>query len=183
MAQRPSAMMGPGGAGRQSMYPPQSNNPANIMFGGPSSSANQARLISKQAELEGLRALKDQSARMVKELERLAEKVDIMADGGDSIASVMGSWQGVFRAIQIARASTVFTNPSSATAEPGSADTSTEDAESDDDLYNYGPARTSKPALIDTMVRIPIDLDGALARSKDEGAAADSSVSAASVSH
>ena len=64
------------------MYP-QANNPANIMFGGPSSSANQARLISKQAELEGLRALKDQSARMVKELERLAEKVDIMADGGD----------------------------------------------------------------------------------------------------
>lgn len=109
------------------MYP-QTNNPANIMFGGPSSSANQARLISKQAELEGLRALKDQSARMVKELERLAEKVDIMADGGDckyltgktlrhlavtdivlvvfdlaAIASVMGSWQGVFRAIQIAR--------------------------------------------------------------------------------
>lgn len=64
------------------MYP-QSNNSANIMFGGPSSSANQARLISKQAELEGLRALKDQSAKMVKELERLAEKVDIMADGGD----------------------------------------------------------------------------------------------------
>lgn len=62
---------------------PQANNAANIMFGGPSSSANQARLVSKQAELEGLRALKDQSARMVKELERLAEKVDIMADGGD----------------------------------------------------------------------------------------------------
>ncbi|TKY90846.1 hypothetical protein EX895_000844 [Sporisorium graminicola] len=171
MAQRPSAMMGPGGAGRQSMYP-QPNNPANIMFGGPSSSANQARLISKQAELEGLRALKDQSARMVKELERLAEKVDIMADGGDSIASVMGSWQGVFRAIQIARASTVFTNPS-ATDANSSADTSTEE---DDDLYTYGPASTSKPALIDTMVRLPLDLDGAISRSKDDSAA-DSSAS------
>lgn len=64
------------------MYP-QASGAANIMLGGPSSSANQMRLISKQAELEGLRALKDQSARMVKELERLAEKVDIMADGGD----------------------------------------------------------------------------------------------------
>lgn len=54
------------------------------MYSGQSmSSANQARLASKQAELEGLRALKEQSARMVKELERLAEKVDIMADGGD----------------------------------------------------------------------------------------------------
>lgn len=81
MAARQSSMAGPGAASRQSMYP--QSNPSNIMFGGPSSSANQARLISKQAELEGLRALKDQSARMVKELERLAEKVDIMADGGD----------------------------------------------------------------------------------------------------
>ncbi|KAJ1030084.1 hypothetical protein NDA16_000997 [Ustilago loliicola] len=173
MAARQSSMMGPGGAGRQSMYP-QANNPANIMFGGPSSSANQARLISKQAELEGLRALKDQSAKMVKELERLAEKVDIMADGGDSIASVMGSWQGVFRAIQIARASTVFMNPNG--TEGNSADTSVEQEEDDDDLYNYGPAPTSKPALIDTMVRIPIDLDGAISRSKDEDAA-DSSAS------
>ncbi|SPC63677.1 uncharacterized protein UHOD_00962 [Ustilago sp. UG-2017b] len=174
MAARQSSMMGPGGAGRQSMYP-QSNNSANIMFGGPSSSANQARLISKQAELEGLRALKDQSAKMVKELERLAEKVDIMADGGDSIASVMGSWQGVFRAIQIARASTLFMNPGG-TEGNNSADTSTEQEEDDDDLYNYGPAPTSKPALIDTMVRIPIDLDGAIARSKDENPA-DSSAS------
>lgn len=129
----------------------------------------------------------------------------------------MGSWQGVFRAIQIARgklrfplsflspfllsateiladlfilpapvldlvqraASTVFTNP---TAGTDNADTSTSEQgdaaeESDDDLYNYGPAPTSKPALIDTMVRIPIDLDGAIARSKDENAA-DTSASA-----
>lgn len=157
------------------MYP-QASGAANIMLGGPSSSANQMRLISKQAELEGLRALKDQSARMVKELERLAEKVDIMADGGDSIASVMGSWQGVFRAIQIARASTVFTNP--AAYETKAADTS-EEQEEEDDLYNYGPAPTSKPALIDTMVRIPVDLDGAIARSKDDSAL---DTSAASIS-
>ncbi|SNX81951.1 uncharacterized protein MEPE_00656 [Melanopsichium pennsylvanicum] len=177
MAQRPSAMMNPNAAGRQSMYP-QTNNPANIMFGGPSSSANHARLISKQAELEGLRALKDQSARMVKELERLAEKVDIMADGGDSIASVMGSWQGVFRAIQIARASTIFTNPLATTSTDAGADTSTEQ-DSDDDLYSYGPAPTSKPALIDTMVRIPVNLND-IARSKDESG--DNSTSA-SLSH
>lgn len=66
--------------------------------------------------------------------------------------------------------------------EPTSADTSAEQ-DSDDDLYNYGPAPTSKPALIDTMVRIPIDLDDAIARSKDESnAAADSSEAGASVS-
>lgn len=66
-------------------------------------------------------------------------------------------------------------NPT-ATEGNNSADTSAEQEEDDDDLYNYGPAPTSKPALIDTMVRIPIDLDGAIARSKDENAA-DSSAS------
>lgn len=71
-------------------------------------------------------------------------------------------------------ASTVFMNPAGVEGSTN-ADTSAEQEE-DDDLYNYGPAPTSKPALIDTMVRIPIDLDGALARSKDE--AADTSASA-----
>lgn len=87
MAARSSALgMGPGGVGaaRQSMYPQSATSSASSMYSGQSmSSANQARLASKQAELEGLRALKEQSARMVKELEKLAEKVDIMADGGD----------------------------------------------------------------------------------------------------
>lgn len=59
--------------------------------------------------------------------------------------------------------------------DPSSADTSTE--QDDDDLYTYGPASTSKPALIDTMVRIPLDLDGAIARSKDESADVSASVS------
>ena len=63
----------------------------------------------------------------------------------------------------------MFTNPVS--TEPTSADTSTEADEDEDDLYNYGPAPTSRPALIDTMVRIPIDLDGAIARAKDDSAA------------
>lgn len=67
-----------------------------------------------------------------------------------------------------------------AAAETNSADTSAEQEE-EDDLYNYGPAPTSRPALIDTMVRIPLDLDGAIARSKDDSAA-DTSASAASVS-
>ena len=71
-------------------------------------------------------------------------------------------------------------NPTGTEGNSSSADTST-DQEEDDDLYTYGPATTSKPALIDTMVRIPIDLDGAIARSKDENAA-DSSTSV-SASH
>ena len=71
----------------------------------------------------------------------------------------------------------MFTNPATTAEDDTSADTSANQDDDDDDLYNYGPARASKPALIDTMVRIPIDLDGAIARSRDENAA-DTSASA-----
>ncbi|PWZ01389.1 hypothetical protein BCV70DRAFT_198817 [Testicularia cyperi] len=150
------------GAARPSMYPqPGTSAAGGGMMLGSMSSANHARLVSKQAELEGLRALKDQSARMLKQLELLAEKVDLLADGGDTLASVMTSWQGVFRAIQIARSSAVFTTANAGTTPESLAgqDDSTSQEESDDDLYNYGPTRAGKPALIDTMVRIPVDLD------------------------
>lgn len=43
----------------------------------------QARLAAKQAELEGLRALRDQSARLAREMARLGERVDVLVDGGD----------------------------------------------------------------------------------------------------
>lgn len=56
-----------------------------------------------------------------------------------------------------------------------SADTSA-DQEDEDDLYNYGSAHpSSRPAHVDTMVRIPIDLDGTL--TAQDGTGADTSSS------
>lgn len=63
-----------------------------------------ARLAAKQAELQALQQLRAESAQLTQELARLSERVDTLVCGGQSVASVMASWQGVFRAIQIAQA-------------------------------------------------------------------------------
>ncbi|SHO79986.1 Uncharacterized protein MSYG_4341 [Malassezia sympodialis ATCC 42132] len=71
--------------------------------GGVSSSVA-ARLAAKQAELQALQHLRAESARLAQELTDLSERVDTLVTGGQTIASVMASWQGVFRAIQLAQA-------------------------------------------------------------------------------
>ncbi len=63
-----------------------------------------ARLAAKQAELQALQQLRAESAQLTQELARLSERVDTLVCGGQSVASVMASWQGVFRAIHIAQA-------------------------------------------------------------------------------
>ncbi|WFD34301.1 DASH complex subunit dad2 [Malassezia cuniculi] len=62
------------------------------------------RIAAKQAELEALINLKNESARLAHEMTVLSERVDELASGGQAIAAVMSSWRGVFRAIQIAQA-------------------------------------------------------------------------------
>lgn len=42
-----------------------------------------ARIAAKEAELEGLRALREQSARLAKDMERLGDGVDTLVEGGD----------------------------------------------------------------------------------------------------
>ncbi|WFD21225.1 DASH complex subunit dad2 [Malassezia caprae] len=71
--------------------------------GGVSSSVA-ARISAKQAELQALQHLRTESARLAQELTHLSERVDTLVTGGQTVASVMASWQGVFRAIQLAQA-------------------------------------------------------------------------------
>jgi len=67
------------------------------------SSSVAARLAAKQAELQALQHLRTESARLAEELTHLSERVDTLVTGGHTVASVMASWQGVFRAIQLAQ--------------------------------------------------------------------------------
>ena len=46
-------------------------------------SSGQARLQAKRQELEGLLMLKEQSARLAKDVERLSQGVDQLVDGGE----------------------------------------------------------------------------------------------------
>lgn len=70
------------------------------------------RIAAKQAELDALTELKNESARLAHEMTVLSERVGDLASGGEgacmltAIAAVMSSWRGVFRAIQIAQATT-----------------------------------------------------------------------------
>ncbi|WFD45167.1 DASH complex subunit dad2 [Malassezia psittaci] len=102
----------------------------------PGAAAN-ARIAAKQAELQALQNLRVESARLAQEISQLGEHVDDLVSGGISVSSVMGSWQGVFRAIQIAQATTAASR----------------DAESAE--TNAKAVDETKP-IPDALVRIPI---------------------------
>ncbi|PKI82584.1 hypothetical protein MVES_003421 [Malassezia vespertilionis] len=82
-------MAGSFGRGRMSVAP------------GSVSNASAARLAAKQAELQALQSLRNESATLAQEMSKLGDRVDTLVQG--AVASVMASWQGVFRAIQIAQ--------------------------------------------------------------------------------
>ncbi|WFD48900.1 DASH complex subunit dad2 [Malassezia furfur] len=84
----------------------------------PGAAAN-ARLAAKQAELHALQNLRNESARLAQEMAQLGDRVDTLVAGGISVSSVMSSWQGVFRAIQIAQATTAASREAESTATNG----------------------------------------------------------------
>lgn len=104
-----------------------------------------ARLSVKQAELQALQQLRVESAQLTQELEKLSERIDTLVVGGQSVASVMDSWQGVFRAIQIAQAAMLQRR------EVEKAHVEHENVPAEDPISTLG-TRT----IPDTLVRIPI---------------------------
>ncbi|KAH8197277.1 hypothetical protein TruAng_008560 [Truncatella angustata] len=68
------------------------------------SSALQARINEKKAELENLRDLRDLSAAVANQMEALEQKLSTLSDGTEAIATVMGNWHNVLRAINMASA-------------------------------------------------------------------------------
>ncbi|KAG9125106.1 hypothetical protein FRC07_008944 [Ceratobasidium sp. 392] len=69
---------------------------------GQASSNAQQRYIDKKAEYEGVTALNAASELMVQQLEEIASKADLMADGGVAIGSVLANWPNVWRIIGLA---------------------------------------------------------------------------------
>jgi hypothetical protein len=54
-----------------------------MSVGQPGGNAGASRLQSKRQELEGLQILKEQSARLAKDVERLSQGVNQLVDGGE----------------------------------------------------------------------------------------------------
>ncbi|CEH19183.1 DASH complex subunit Dad2 [Ceraceosorus bombacis] len=115
---------------------------------GPAPTGAAARLAAKQAELAGLRQLKEQSARLARDVQALGDGVDSLVNGGDAVAAVLSSWQGVFRAIQLAQ---------------GLADT--------EETPGTATGTSFEAALPDTLVRIPVDGPGAEASAAEDNSA------------
>ncbi|CAE6457201.1 hypothetical protein BN14_03768 [Rhizoctonia solani AG-1 IB] len=69
---------------------------------GQASSIAQQRYIDKKAEYEGVSALNAVSELMVQQLEDIASRTDLMADGGVAIGSVLANWPNVWRIIGLA---------------------------------------------------------------------------------
>ncbi|WOO85646.1 DASH complex subunit dad2 [Vanrija pseudolonga] len=57
-------------------------------------------LHQKQQEYASLQALREESARLVERVEKLAEMSNVMADGGAAIGSVLASWPYVFKILE-----------------------------------------------------------------------------------
>ncbi|CAE6535681.1 unnamed protein product [Rhizoctonia solani] len=69
---------------------------------GQGSSVAQQRYVDKKAEYEGVSALNAVSELMVQQLEDIASRTDLMADGGVAIGSVLANWPNVWRIIGLA---------------------------------------------------------------------------------
>ncbi|KAG7129792.1 DASH complex subunit DAD2 like protein [Verticillium longisporum] len=102
-------------------------------MGGPSP-ALVARIEEKKAELDNLKQLRDLSAAVASQMEALEQQLSTLSDGTEAIATVIGNWHNVLRAINMA-----------STKIPMPKDDATDDTSE------------SAPSLPQTLVRIPTE--------------------------
>ncbi|KAI0011740.1 DASH complex subunit Dad2-domain-containing protein [Xylariaceae sp. FL0662B] len=68
------------------------------------SAALLARISEKKAELDNLKELRELSAAVATQMEALEQKLSTLSDGTEVIATVLGNWHNVLRAISMASA-------------------------------------------------------------------------------
>ncbi len=66
------------------------------------SSALQARINEKKAELESLKQLRDLSAGLAGQMQQLEDKLATLSNGTQAVAEVLSNWNGVLRAVYMA---------------------------------------------------------------------------------
>ncbi|KXJ97130.1 DASH complex subunit Dad2-domain-containing protein [Microdochium bolleyi] len=125
------------------------------------SSALAARVSEKKTELESLKELRDLSAEMASQMEALEQKLATLTDGTEAIATVIGNWHNVLRAINMA----------SAKLPQPKVDIETNDDEPRDDQ--------DQMPLPQTLVRIPTEHAPSLQAQADEALENEQNTSAA----
>ncbi|KAK5171427.1 DASH complex subunit dad2 [Saxophila tyrrhenica] len=114
------------------------------------SSALQARINEKKAELESLKQLRDLSAGLAGQMQQLEEKLATLSNGTEAVAEVLSNWNGVLRAVYMASAKM-----------PKLKDEGAE-----------GEEQEAKPELPQTLVRIPVHQAEAAQREAEAAAEA-----------
>ncbi|KAI4107780.1 MAG: hypothetical protein L6R37_001466 [Teloschistes peruensis] len=64
-----------------------------------------ARINEKKAELEDLRQLRDLSANMAAQVQKLEERLSTLSNGAEAVAIVLSNWHTVLQAINMASVS------------------------------------------------------------------------------
>ncbi|CEJ81653.1 hypothetical protein VHEMI01772 [[Torrubiella] hemipterigena] len=82
--------------------PSQVRAPSMAPGGSQQSSALAARIEEKRAELAHLQDLRDLSGEVASQMEQLEQKLSTLSDGTEAIATVVGNWHNVLRAINMA---------------------------------------------------------------------------------
>ncbi|CAH0032146.1 unnamed protein product [Clonostachys rhizophaga] len=95
-----------------------------------------ARIEEKKAELAHLQELKELSAAVATQMEALEQKLSTLSDGTEAVATVLGNWHNVLRAINMA-STKLATPPSNPATE--------------------GDSQQRPQALPQTLVRIPTE--------------------------
>ncbi|CCE83882.1 Piso0_004478 [Millerozyma farinosa CBS 7064] len=66
------------------------------------SSHIQQKITEKRAELENLNEIKRFTAVLTNQLDQLQDKLNLMADGTESVALVLSNWQNVIKSVSLA---------------------------------------------------------------------------------
>ncbi|MCJ1360111.1 MAG: hypothetical protein MMC33_010114 [Icmadophila ericetorum] len=61
-----------------------------------------ARIAEKKSELENLKQLRDLSAVLAEQMGGLEERLKVLGDGTEAVATVLSNWHNVLRAVQMA---------------------------------------------------------------------------------
>lgn len=121
-----------------------SNNANTSSISQSQSSALQARITQKRAELENLKQLRDLSAQLAQQMSALESRLATLRNGTESVAEVLRNWSGVVRVLGMAgeqlRTSAAATSAAT-------------EAETDDRANTDAKVGQQLPA---TLVRIPI---------------------------
>ncbi|KAK9313477.1 DASH complex subunit Dad2-domain-containing protein [Lipomyces starkeyi] len=132
-------------APRRTTFVPTSTTGATFSSSTQNNSILASRIAEKKQELESLMQLRDLSSSFATQMVQLQEKLATLVDGTEAVALIVGNWDSILRAINLASANLVTREEARKT------NTQQGDPENGKSVVDH------KSQLPETFVRIRID--------------------------